>query len=435
LFTLTTLSYLMVFTFVGLIIAKKMSPVAALAIVPIVFAMIAGVPAKSIAKFVFTGMQSVFPMIILVVFAVILFGVFTDSGMFDPFIRTVITRAKGDPARIIFGASLLLVIIGLSGDATVSVMICAYILMPIYRKMGINPYLLGVQLGAINIVCNLVPWGPPVIRLQAVFGLSTTEIFNPVIPAIGVTLIGVLASFWYRGLKERKSLGHVELDEQALQQMIEAVTGRNADAKRPKMIWFNIIFFILVLAALIKEVLPSPLLFFVAAIIALMVNYPSPEDQKKRIAAHADSIAALFTIIASAGIMLGILNGAKMADAISYSLVEVIPANLGAHIPIFTALVGLPGLYFIQGDAYFFGIIPIIAKTAAAFGVSSVSMAHAALTSYAFHAVTPTAAPMYLTLALLELEYGKVLRTYLPWGLGISASMIGVSLLTGSFPL
>jgi CitMHS family citrate-Mg2+:H+ or citrate-Ca2+:H+ symporter len=432
---LTILSFLMIFTFVALIASKKMSPITALSLVPVAFALILGISPSAIGKFIFTGMQSVFPMIVLIVFAIIYFAVMTDTGMFDPILRTIIMRAKGDPAKIVLGSVILLTLIAISGDATVGVMICVYTLLPIYKKMGMDTYILGLQLGATNCIFNLVPWGPPVIRLQAALGLTPGELFTPIIPSILVAITGVIIGFWLTGLKERKKLGHVELDNETLEEMVSVVTNRNIELKRPKVFWFNVIFFVIVLGALYKEVIPSPLLFFIAAMISLMVNYPSPKDQSKCIAAHASSITTIFAVIASAGVMLGVLNGAQMATAISQSLVAIIPPSFGSHIPVFTSIIGLPGLYFIQGDAYFFGIIPIIAKTAVEYGVNLAELGRASLLGYAFHAVTPTAAPMFLSLALLGLEYGTMLKRYFPWGILVSVCLIGTSLLTGAIHL
>jgi CitMHS family citrate-Mg2+:H+ or citrate-Ca2+:H+ symporter len=79
------------------------------------------------------------------------------------------------------------------------------------------------------------------------------------------------------------------------------------------------------MVALIAGVLPLPVLFMVAFSIAMIVNYPCLQQQKDRIAAHAGSVLAVVGLIFAAGIFTGILSGTGMVDAMSKSLLAVIP--------------------------------------------------------------------------------------------------------------
>ena len=82
---------------------------------------------------------------------------------------------------------------------------------------------------------------------------------------------------------------------------------------------------ITLIIALTKGWLPAPVLFVIASMIALLVNYPKLADQQKVIKSHGTNIFLVSSMIFAAGIFSGILTGAKMIDAMANSLVALIP--------------------------------------------------------------------------------------------------------------
>lgn len=57
-------------------------------------------------------------------------------------------------------------------------------LLPLYDKLGMNRIILAgmVALGAGTM--NLTPWGGPTARAAATLDVSTSQLFNPLIPAL-----------------------------------------------------------------------------------------------------------------------------------------------------------------------------------------------------------------------------------------------------------
>ena len=83
------------------------------------------------------------------------------------------------------------------------------------------------------------------------------------------------------------------------------------------LFWLNLGLTILLMGALFTAVLPLSALFMLAFAIAMMINYPSLEQQKERMAAHAGNVLAVSGLIFAAGIFTGILSGTKMVDAMA----------------------------------------------------------------------------------------------------------------------
>lgn len=79
--------------------------------------------------------------------------------------------------------------------------------------------------------------------------------------------------------------------------MVITLQFQRPEATRPHLRKVNMVLTILLMIALIKGILPMSVLFMLAFCIAMLINYPDVDMQKKRIAMHADSILAVVGLI------------------------------------------------------------------------------------------------------------------------------------------
>ncbi|SMF34267.1 Citrate transporter [Priestia filamentosa] len=104
------------------------------------------------------GIQIVAPTAILLLFAVLYFGIMMNAGLFDPISRKILQLAKGDPVRIGIGTAILALLVALDGDGTTSYMIICSALLPIYKKIGINPLVLAtISVMSLGTVSGMTP--------------------------------------------------------------------------------------------------------------------------------------------------------------------------------------------------------------------------------------------------------------------------------------
>ena len=136
--------------------------------------------------------------------------------------------------------------------------------------------------------------------------------------------------------------------------------------------------------ALVVGLLPLPVLFMIAFAIAIMINDPSVSEQKQILATHAANAMAVALLIFAAGIFTGILSGTRMVDAMAETVVQHVPDALGPYLSIVTGLLSIPFTFFISNDAFYFGILPILAKAGQAYGITAAEMGRAS-------ALTPAA--------------------------------------------
>lgn len=428
---LLALGYGMVIAFMVLIMTKRMSALVALALVPIVFGLVAASP-EAIGKMMIDGITKLAPTGVMLTFGILYFSIMSDAGMFDPLVRRVVRIVKGDPLKLLVGTAIMGTFVALDGDGATTYVICAAALLPIYQRLGVRlQYMATVLLMSIGIM-NIVPWGGPTARAAAAMHIDVAQVFIPLIPAMLVGFayqIGVAALF---GLRERRRLGVLTCPQEV--SGIMALLDDAPAARRPAMMVPNLLLTAVLLYCLVQGVLPLPALFLVATAIALLLNYPNLKDQQERLGAHAANVLAVVSLIFAAGIFTGILSGTGMLKAMSDGLLHVMPGWLGPYMAPATALLSAPATYALTNDAFYFGVLPILANTASAYGITPAEMARASLLGQPIHLLSPLVASTYLLVALLDLNYGDNQKASLLWVFGLVLAMVGGALLFGVIP-
>lgn len=436
------LAFAMVVTFMTLIMAKRVSALVALILVPTLFALIAagilGGFETDLGEMMLAGVTALAPTGVMLVFAILFFGLMIDVGVFDPLIRAIVRIVHGDPVRILVGSALLALIVSLDGDGATTYMITTAAMLPLYRHMKMDVRMLACVVMMAGGVMNILPWGGPTARVMSVLKLDANEVLLPLIPSMVVTAAWVLFVAYRFGLKERARLALLPadaVDEDASgPEVLASDPLSHVEARRPRLFWFNVALTAGLLAALIAGLLPLPVLFMLAFAIAMSVNYPSLAEQRDRLAAHAPNALAVGGLVFAAGIFTGILSGTRMVDAMAATVTGAIPPALGVYMAPITALLSAPFTFFISNDAFYYGMLPILAETGTAYGLTPAEIGRAALVGQQVHLLSPLVASTYLLVGFVGIEFGEHQRFTLKWALG-SCLVFGVTaVLTGAFP-
>ncbi|GEP83670.1 citrat transporter [Staphylococcus piscifermentans] len=429
---LAILGFIMIVVFMILIMSRKMSALVALIVVPVVFGLIGGFY-SSLGKDILEGLTTVAPTGIMLIFAILYFGVMIDAGLFNPIISIIMKGVKGDPVKITIGTVALASIVALDGDGTTTFIITVTAMMPLYKKMGMNLYILST-LALLSIgVMNMTPWGGPTARAISSLQLTTEEVFTPLIPVMVAGILFAFFAAYVLGLRERKRIGiqnHLSL---TLDEMNNA-NGTNEEDKellRPKLTIINTILTIALLSALITSFLPIPVLFMLGFAVALIINYPHLNIQSEIIKRHAGNVLAVVSLVFASGVFTGVMSGTKMVDAMASSLVNIVPDAMGNHFALITAILSMPFTYFMANDPFYYGILPILAESAHQFGISKAMMARASILGQPLHVLSPLYAAGYLLVGMLGIDYGTNQKVVMKWAIGSSLFMILVAGLIG----
>lgn len=508
---LTVLAYSMVVVFMFLIMTKRLPAMVALILVPIIFGLIGGF-GPALGPMMLAGIKQLAPTGVMLMFAILYFGVMIDAGLFDPVVRLILKLVRGDPMKIVVGTAALTMIVSLDGDGATTYMITVSAMLPLYTRLGISRLVMACVIMLAGGVFNILPWGGPTARAASALGVDVSEIFVPMIPAMVAGAAWVLFVAYMLGRKERKRLGILEMQpaqsarsaaeaQVAVQQaaardfsqpqQVTAAMGVRAAAggvvtasalgttgdmdtagagnvsgidysaprskvvhlhgapeavaddqvqlsdprtARPKLIWVNFALTVALMVMLVLGILPLPVLFMIAFAIAIMINYPNQEQQKVRIEAHAGNVLPVIGLIFAAGIFVGILQGTKMVDAIAASVIAGLPTWMGPYLAIVTGFLSIPFTFFISNDAFYFGVVPILAKAAAVYGISAAEIGRASIIGQPVHLLSPLVASTYLLVGMAKIEFGDHQRYTLLWAISASLVMLAAALVCGVIP-
>ncbi|MEE1793982.1 citrate:proton symporter [Streptomyces sp. BE308] len=479
---LTILGFAMIATFLVLIMTKKMSPIAALVLIPALFCVAVGQGAE-LGDYVIEGVGNLAPTAAMLMFAIVYFGVMIDVGLFDPIVRGILRFCRADPLRIVVGTAVLAAIVSLDGDGSTTFMITVSAMYPLYKRLKMSLVVMTGVAATANGVMNTLPWGGPTARAATALKVDAADIFVPMIPALAVGLLAVLILAYVLGLRERKRLGILTLDEALVRDPATGTvlvgagdgdrtrevpggagtgtgsgTGTDADAApatgndadddggdeefkgldpnrstlRPRLYWFNAGLTVALLAAMIMELMPIPVLFLLGAALALTVNFPHMPDQRARIAAHADNVLNVSGMVFAAAVFTGVLTGTGMVEHMADWLVGAIPDGMGPHMAIVTGLLSLPLTYFMSNDGFYFGVVPVLAEAGAAHGVSPLEIARASLAGQALHMSSPLVPAVYVLVGMAKVEFGDHTRFTVKWAVLTSLVVLCAGILFGT---
>lgn len=441
---LTLLGFGMVITFMTLIMLRLVSPLVALIAIPVVFALLAGVGGGELGEMMLDGIRTLAPTGVMLMFAILYFGIMIDAGLFDPIVNWILRSVGNDPAKVVVGTAALAAFVSLDGDGSTTYMITVASILPLYKRLGMNALNLTCVTILASGVMNLTPWGGPLARAATALHVEPADVFVPMIPVMVIGVAGVIVLAGVLGIRERRRLGKVSLGMPPLHPTVIADTallpanGEGEAAvrlRRPQLRWFNALLTIALIAGLIVGLLPLPVLFMVAFAIAIVVNYPQLPEQRARIAAHAGNVIAVVALIFAAGVFTGILSNSGMVKAMSDSLLQVVPQSWAPSLAVITALASMPFTFFISNDAFYFGVLPIVAEVAGSAGIDPVEMARASLIGQPIHLLSPLVASTYLLVGLAGVDFGDHQRFTLLWAALICLLMLVASIALGLFPL
>ncbi|WP_455281802.1 CitMHS family transporter [Cupriavidus necator] len=443
---LTLLAYSMVIVFMALIMTKRLSAMVALILVPIAFGAIGGF-GPELGPMMLDGVKKLAPTGVMLMFAILYFGVMIDAGLFDPVVRLILKVVGGDPVKIIMGTFVLAVLVSLDGDGSTTYMITCAAMLPLYKRLGISRLVLACVIMMAGGLMNILPWGGPTARAASALGVDVGSLFVPMIlPMIVTGMWGLFVAFLL-GRRERNRLGSIALMSAGAGHSgpsvhsgpsghdVQEPGAGDPQIARPRLLWFNFLLTIGLMVLLILGTFPLPALFIVASAIALMVNYPSLHEQKERISAHAANVVPVVSLIFAAGIFVGILSGTKMVDAIANSVISAVPDWMGPYMALVTGVLSIPFTFFISNDAFYFGILPILAKAAAVYGIGAAEIGRASLIGQQVHLLSPLVASTYLLVGLAEVEFGDHQRYTLLWALSAAAVMMLATVAFGVIPI
>ncbi|OHV08448.1 CitMHS family transporter [Kushneria phosphatilytica] len=432
---ITTLGFVMMIAIIALILTRRLSPIVAFALLPVLVSLLAGFSPGEIGGFVKQGVLAVAPTATLFIFAILYFGIMRERGLFDPLVAFLLRRTRGRPVRVTLSTVLIAAIAHLDGIGAATFLLTIPALLPIYKRLEISPLVLVCLVGLSAGVVNMVPWGGPTARAAAVSGIDATALWTPLLPVQLFGLVLMLALAGWFGLRAQRRLRGQGLgaDDPALLTLPERSSGLSTQDWR---YWANLGLTLLVLVALFTGLFPLYLTFMIGLALALLLNYPDPARQGEQISEHAASALQMALVMLAAGILLGVLAGTEMSEGMADTLIALLPGQTAGYLHLIVGVFGVPLQMIFSPDAYYFALMPIVRDVSQAAGVPLEAVARAMLIGEnTGFSVSPVVPSVYLAIGLANVELRSHIRFTFLWAWGLSIVLLGFAVLIGAVPV
>jgi len=418
------LGFLTIIVLLALIMSKKMSPLVALIIVPVITALIGGHGLK-VSEYITNGIRSIAPTGTMFIFAILFFGILTDAGTFQPIIDKILKTVGKDPVKIAIGTAVLAMIVHLDGSGAVTFLVTVPAMLPLYEALKMKKTVLATIVALSAGTMNILPWGGPTIRAATSLGIPVTDLFNPLLIPILIGLIVVLAIAFHLGRQEKIRLGSVD--------NITINVDELGEKKESKNFIINILTIIVTIAILITGKIPPTVVFMIAFCISIIINYPLVKDQKERVDAHAKSALMMASILFAAGAFIGIMQNSGMIEQMSVTIVSKVPNVMGNYMEILVGVVSMPASLLFDPDSFYFGVLPVLTSAAEEFGRSSAAVGRAAILGQMTTGfpVSPLTASTFLLVGLTGVDFGEHQRKTIPYAFLVTIVMLIVAVVTG----
>ncbi|MEQ4692585.1 CitMHS family transporter [Providencia manganoxydans] len=437
---LTIIGILIILSIVTLLMMGKVSPIIAMSCIPFIGALIAGYSIPEISTFFESGINKVSKVAAMFLFAILFFSLMKELHIFDPIIRLMVKMTRGNVIIVCVMTTLIAGVVHLDGSGAATFLIIIPALLPLYRQLGMSPYLMLLLMCTSMGIMNMVPWGGPLGRASAVTGIDASTLWQGLIPVQIIGMVGAAIFAALMGVREKRRIaaaaqkGTTPYLADSLLPANEQFSDVEQQINKPQKPWINGGLIIASIICLAFGLLSAPYVFMIALSIALLVNFPNPKDQMKVLSQHAPQALGMVAIILAAGAFLGILSDGGMLKSIAEDLTAILPTEWVSKIHIFVGILGVPMDIFTSTDAYYFALLPIIQQIAETAGVDPSAVVYAmAIGNNAGTFVSPFSPAAWLAMGLAGIDMGRHLRYSFGWIWLFSFFTLGIGALLGLY--
>lgn len=418
---------------VVLLLTGKVSLPPIFIVVPVVACIICGFNLGDINKFIGTGLTSVLNTVALFTFAVLFFSILNDVGMFDVIVSKMMRYLGNKVEMVMFITCLVATISHLDGSGATTMLVTIPMMLPIYKKMNIKPQALLLLAALCSGSMNMTPWCSSVLRLTSATGTDPMELWRYVLPLQVICLIlSYLVVFPLARLERKHGAGMSDEDFAAL----KLTLNQPVETKVSKgVLYFDMALTVVLLIAMLTGLVKANLGFMVGLAIALVVNFPNPKEQTKKVKEFGGTALNMIMIIFSIGVLVGVLKDSGMMDGMVVAILSIVPDSVGSHLTWIISALSVPLSMFLGSDTVYMAVAPIMANVVTAYGSSLMELNAAFLIGACLSANLCLVGPTpYLALGLADVDMPSSLKYSFPWVFGMSLIISVIAGITGIIP-
>ena len=352
-----------------LLLKKKVSTLFAFTIIPIVGAFLVGASVKDVCDYVNVGLDKTRDLMFIIFFSLPYFSVMSEAGLFDTIVEFLLKKTKLSVTVICVITVLISLITEIDGSVTSTYLVTIPMLLPLYKKLKIDPKVLLLLCSATMCALFVTPWNGRTLRAATLLtGIDNPQnyIFTQLFPLMLFYIAAciVLAVILARS-QMKKGAGLVD-DGVAVE-----ISMGNSELRRPKLFWFNLLLTVGIIVGLSVIPCPDYFVFALGLIIALTVNYPDLKLQGELLKKYSKEMYSTACAVFLSGVVVGVLSESGMMDAMVNFLIQIIPGALGPWVYLIIAVFSAPLMLIFTNDIWQYALVPIVAGVSAKYGVAN----------------------------------------------------------------
>ena len=352
-----------------LLLKKKVSTLFAFTIIPIIGAFLLGASVKDVCDYVKFGLGKTRDLMFIIFFSLPYFSLMNEVGLFDTMVEFLLKRTKLSVTIVMIITVFVSLITEIDGSVTSTYLVTVPMMLPLYKKLKIDPKCLLLLCSATMCALFITPWNGRTLRAATLLdGIPAPQnyIFVHMLPlmliyiAMCLGLAVLLARF-----QMKKGAGQV--DESVIMEDLEKKD--QSELRRPKLFWFNLLLTVLLIVGLSVVPAPGYVIFALGLVIALTVNYPDLNLQNQLLKKYSKEMYSTACAVFLSGVVVGVLSKSGMMDAMVQFLVGIIPSVLGPWVYLIIAIFSAPLMLIFTNDIWQYALVPIVAGVSANYGV------------------------------------------------------------------
>lgn len=352
-----------------LLLKKKVSTLFAFTIIPIIGAFLLGASVKEVCDYVKFGLGKTRDLMFVIFFSLPYFSLMNEVGLFDTMVEFLLKRTKLSVTIVMIITVFVSLITEIDGSVTSTYLVTVPMMLPLYKKLKIDPKCLLLLCSATMCALFITPWNGRTLRAATLLdGIPAPQnyIFVHMLPlmliyiAMCLGLAVLLARF-----QMKKGAGQV--DESVIMEDLEKKD--QSELRRPKLFWFNLLLTVLLIVGLSVVPAPGYVIFALGLVIALTVNYPDLSLQNQLLKKYSKEMYSTACAVFLSGVVVGVLSKSGMMDAMVQFLVGIIPSVLGPWVYLIIAIFSAPLMLIFTNDIWQYALVPIVAGVSANYGV------------------------------------------------------------------
>ena len=361
--------FVMMILITTLLLKKKVSTLFAFTIIPIVGAFLVGASVKDVCDYVNVGLDKTRDLMFIIFFSLPYFSVMSEAGLFDTIVEFLLKKTKLSVTVICVITVLISLITEIDGSVTSTYLVTIPMLLPLYKKLKIDPKVLLLLCSATMCALFVTPWNGRTLRAATLLtGIDNPQnyIFTELFPLMLFYIAAciVLAVILARS-QMKKGAGLVD-DGVA----VEISMGKS-ELRRPKLFWFNLLLTVGIIVGLSVIPCPDYFVFALGLIIALTVNYPDLKLQGELLKKYSKEMYSTACAVFLSGVVVGVLSESGMMDAMVNFLIQIIPGALGPWVYLIIAVFSAPLMLIFTNDIWQYALVPIVAGVSAKYGIAN----------------------------------------------------------------